>query len=92
MECSKPGAIREEELFAYLEGESVRPAVQQHLATCQYCSSQAKTYSQLERKLITKLYRWDCPPNQVLGDYQFGLLSPLQAMEVGTHLSGCVPN
>ena len=90
MECSNPGAIRDEELFAYLEGESVRPAVRQHLATCQYCSSQAKTYQRLELKLIKNLYRWDCPPNQVLGDYQFGLLSPQQSVEVGSHLSMCV--
>ncbi len=90
MECSNPGAIRDEELFAYLEGESVRPAVRQHLAACQYCSSQAKTYQRLELKLIKNLYRWDCPPNQVLGDYQFGLLSPQQSVEVGNHLSTCV--
>ncbi len=90
MECSNPGAIRDEELFAYLEGESVRPAVLQHLAACQYCSSQAKTYQRLELKLIKNLYRWDCPPNQVLGDYQFGLLSPQQSVEVGSHLSMCM--
>ncbi len=89
MECSNPGAIRDEELFAYLEGESVRPAVQQHIAACQYCSSQAKTYQRLELKLIKNLYRWDCPPNQVLGDFQFGLLSPQQSVEVGNHLSMC---
>ncbi|GAC1423062.1 MAG: hypothetical protein PVS3B3_33580 [Ktedonobacteraceae bacterium] len=90
MECSNPGAIREEELFAYLEGESVRPVVRQHLVTCQYCSSQAKTYQRLELKLIKNLYRWDCPPNQVLGDYQFGMLSPQQSIEVGNHISMCV--
>jgi len=89
MECSNPGAIRDEELFAYLEGESVRPAVRQHLAACPYCSSQAKTYQRLELKLIKNLYRWDCPPNQVLGEYQFGLLSPQQSLEVGNHLSMC---
>ncbi|GAC1392072.1 MAG: hypothetical protein NVS4B11_07700 [Ktedonobacteraceae bacterium] len=90
MECSNPGAIRDEELFAHLEGESVRPAVLRHLANCQYCSSQVATYRRIELKLINKLYRWDCPPNQVLGDYQFGLLSPQQSVEVGNHLSMCV--
>jgi len=90
MECSNPGAIRDEELIAYLEGESVRPAVLQHITHCQYCSSQATLYRQMELKLIRNLYRWDCPPNQVLGDYQFGLLSPQQAAEVGSHLHMCV--
>jgi len=34
MECSKPGAIRDEELLAYLAWEKVRPFVVQHLAEC----------------------------------------------------------
>ncbi len=89
MECSNPGAIRDEELFAYIEGESVRPVVLQHLANCQYCSSQATEYRRMELELTNKLYRWDCPPNQVLGDYQFGLLNPQQAVEVGNHLRMC---
>ncbi len=90
MECSKPGAIRKEELLAYLAGEKVRPVVKQHLASCQYCSSQLAIYQRMERTLLKKLYRWDCPPNQVLGDYQLGLLSHEQATKVRDHLSQCV--
>src|SRR2546428_5460597 len=90
MECSKPGAIRKEELLAYLAGEKVRPVVKQHLASCQYCSSQLATYQRMERTLLRKLYRWDCPPNQVLGEYQLGLLSNEHATAVKLHLSSCV--
>jgi hypothetical protein len=90
MECSKPGTIRREELLAYLAGEKVRPVVKQHLASCQYCSSQLATYQRMERTLLKKLYRWDCPPSQVLGEYQFGLLSDEQATTVRDHLSRCV--
>jgi hypothetical protein len=66
MQCSKPGTIRSEELLAYLAGKKVRPAVTQHLASCQYCSSQLAAYRRMERTLIKNLYRWDCPPNQIL--------------------------
>jgi anti-sigma factor RsiW len=90
MECSKPGTIRKEELLAYLAGEKVRPVVKQHLASCQYCSSQLAAYQRMERTLLKKLYRWDCPPNQVLGEYQLGLLSHEQATKVRDHLSSCV--
>lgn len=90
MECSKPGTIRSEELLAYLAGEKVRPAVKEHLASCQYCSSQLAAYGRMERTLIKKLYRWDCPPNQILGEYQLGLLSNEQAAEVRAHLDHCV--
>jgi anti-sigma factor RsiW len=90
MECSKPGTIRSEELLAYLAGEKVRPAVKQHLASCQYCSSQLAAYRRMERTLIKKLYRWDCPPNQILGEYQLGLLSNEHAAQVREHLDRCV--
>lgn len=90
MECSEPGAIRDEELIAYLEGEKVRPAVVEHLARCQKCSSQLVSYHQVERKLTRRLYRWDCPPNQVLGDYLLGMLDGDVALTVQTHLHLCV--
>ncbi len=90
MECSKPGAIRDEELLAYLGGEKVRPAVGQHLAGCQYCSSRLAAYQGMEQTLGKKLYRWDCPPNQVLGEYQLGLLGREQGAEVKQHLNMCV--
>ncbi len=90
MECSEPGTIRDEELVAYLAGEKVRPAVVQHLTRCQRCSSQLATYRRIELKLISKLYRWDCPPNQILGEYQMGMLSSEQALNVKNHLRMCV--
>ena len=90
MECSEPGAIREEELLAYLAGEKVRPFVVQHLATCQHCIAQMAAYQRIERTLTSKLYRWDCPPNQVLGEYQLGLLSKELTAAVKNHLGMCV--
>jgi len=90
MECSEPGTIRDEELLAYLAGERVRPIVQQHLLQCKRCASQLAVYRRMEHSLISKLYRWDCPPNQVLGEYQLGLLSNELAAAVKAHLSRCV--
>jgi len=90
MECIEPGAIRDEELLAYLAGESVRPAVAQHLTKCQHCSSHLADYRQIELMLTSKLHRWDCPPNQILGEYHLGLLRNDLATAVKMHLSTCV--
>ncbi len=89
MECTTPGAVRDEELLAYLAGEPVRPFVVQHLAQCQRCSSLLATYRRLEHVLSSKLYRQDCPPSQVLGEYQLGLLSKEMTAAVQNHLSIC---
>ena len=90
MECSEPGAIRKEELLAYLAGEKVRPFVGQHVATCQHCAEELAAYQRIERTLTGKLYRWDCPPSQVLGEYQLGLLSKELTAAVKNHLGMCV--
>src|SRR5260370_35750554 len=90
MECSEPGIIRDEELLAYLAGEIVRPVVQQHLARCQNCSAKLADFRRVERSLTRKLHRWDCPPNQVLGEYQLGLLDNERATTVRLHLSSSV--
>jgi hypothetical protein len=90
MECSEPGAIRDEELVAYLAGEAVRPVVVEHLAHCQRCALQLATYRRVELELLSKLYRWDCPPSQVLGEYQIGMLRQGQGAAVKNHLRACV--
>jgi len=90
MECSEPGIIRDEELFAYLAGEEVRPAVTQHLAHCPYCSSQLAVYQRMEQNLLKRLYRYDCPSSLVLGDYQLGLLDAPASEQIARHLESCV--
>ena len=89
MECSEPGAIRDEELLAYLAGEKVRPKVEQHLARCQRCTAQLAAFERLELALTSKLYRFDCPPSHVLGEYQLGLLSKELTAAVDNHLGMC---
>src|SRR5579883_867665 len=91
MECSEPGLIRDEELLAYLAGERVRPVVEQHLARCPRCSTRLADYRRQELTLLSKLYRWDCPPNQVLGEFHLGLLDPETSLAVKFHLRTCVP-
>ncbi|GCE12349.1 hypothetical protein [Tengunoibacter tsumagoiensis] len=90
MECREPGAIRDDELVAYFNGEPTRPAVFEHLAQCQACSSRLATYQRIELKLVNTLYRWDCPSSQLLGEYQLELLSPAQMITVRQHLAQCV--
>ena len=89
MECSAPGTIHDEELLAYLAGERVRPVVPQHLASCQSCTSKLADYRRIEHTLIGKLYRFDCPPSQILGEYELGMLSGEDAAAVKRHLSMC---
>ena len=89
MECLEPGAIHDEELFAYLAGEQVRPLVEQHLTTCQYCANRLAEYRRLELTLSSRLFRRDCPPAQVIGEYELGMLSKELTAAVQNHLNMC---
>ncbi|GCE46622.1 hypothetical protein EI42_00134 [Thermosporothrix hazakensis] len=89
MECQEPGAIRDEELIAYLSGEQVRPAVVRHLARCSACAALVNGYQFLDAKLQQKLYRWNCPPSLLLGEYQMGLLDSTQEAALREHLRIC---
>jgi anti-sigma factor RsiW len=90
MECSEPGAIRDEELLAYSAGERVRPAVAEHLTHCERCAAQLAAYQRMELRLSGKLHRWDCPSPQVLGEYQLGMLDQQQAAAINNHLRACM--
>ncbi len=90
MECSKPGAVSDAELLAYLDGEQVRPAVPEHVAQCAYCSSQVANYRRIDHQLLQKLYRWDCPSSLELGEYQLEVLSLQRRAEIASHLRSCV--
>jgi hypothetical protein len=39
---------------------------------------------------MKNLYRWDCPSNQLLGEYQLGLLNTQLTAEIKGHLNMCV--
>ncbi|WP_220194989.1 hypothetical protein [Ktedonospora formicarum] len=90
MECCEPGAIRDEEIIAYLAGEKVRPVVKEHMEQCASCTARFAAYQRLEQVLTSKLYRWDCPSNQELGEYKLGLLNAEEEAQVQTHLGTCV--
>jgi hypothetical protein len=90
MECSEPGTFRDDELLVYLDGAPGRTAVAAHLAHCPSCSQKVARYRQLEQQLTGKLYRWDCPSSQVLGEYHLGLLGNQECLQISQHLSACV--
>jgi hypothetical protein len=43
----------------------------------------------LEGTLVRRFYRWDCPPGLLLGEFELGLLDPVEATSIREHLSSC---
>jgi len=90
MECRHPPPLTDEQLMATPDGDA-GSQVSEHLADCASCSARLEAIRQVEQGLMSRLYRWDCPPSQRLGDYYFGLAGTTDADIVAQHLKLCAP-
>ncbi len=88
MECSFPPPLTSDQLSAALEGLA-EPDLQAHLARCPACASQLKAAQRFEQQLSQRLYRWDCPSLQRLGEYHLNRLTPDEAANITQHLKQC---
>ena len=88
MECTDPGLIGPEELFAVAIGEPDERAGH-HVQRCAACAATVAAYSREERALRDSLFRVACPEAQILGELALGLLGPEEALPVRRHLVDC---
>ena len=88
MTSRHPGAPTPEEILAHIDGEAP-PRVREHLRGCAECDVAAQDYARARCGLRARLHRFDCPPSQRLGDYEFGLLPPEERTVVAAHVVDC---
>jgi hypothetical protein len=88
MDCTEPGRIADDDLFALACGE-LRPAAASHVATCAACASTVSEYATADRRLAGSLYRLDCPPALRLGELALNMLEPRDTFAVRAHLADC---
>jgi len=81
-------APSDRELLAYLGGDA-DVAITTHLAGCRDCQQRAANLAAVEQRLTTSLFRFDCPPSLVLGEYQLGLLSAADTRALDAHVKLC---
>ena len=82
------GAVTPEDLIAFADDEAPGPigeAIRADLAL----RAAADSYAQDQRRLQERLYRFDCPSPQLLGEYDLGLLAPAERTRVAAHVVAC---
>jgi hypothetical protein len=82
------GAVTPEDLIAYTDGEasgSTSAAIQSDPAL----RAAADAYAQTQRRLRQRLYRFDCPSPQMLGEYDLGLLAGAARTQLAAHVGEC---
>ncbi len=86
--CIDPQTVTPDSLLMYLDGEA--PAeVSQHVAACPACAAEAASLNRLQEQLGAALFRFDCPPSQVLGEYAIDLVTPEDRTSVAQHVVDC---
>lgn len=82
------GGVTPDDLIAYIDGEAP-PAVTAHVAGCPECAARAREYARTQQQLRVRLWRFDCPPAQTLGEYVFDFLAPEERTRVAGHVIEC---
>lgn len=81
-------AVRPEDLIAFADGEATGP-VGEAIRSDPALLAAADAYAQTQGALQRRLYRFACPPPQVLGEYDLGLLAPAERTRIAAHVVGC---
>lgn len=88
MTCTSHHEPADRDLLAYLDGEA-SAEVEQHLAICAHCRLRAEELRATEARLLSGLYRLECPAPEELGEYHLQLLPKDRAREIRQHVAGC---
>src|SRR5258706_15883756 len=88
MNCKHPPQLTPDQLSDAIDG-TAGAAVQEHLGDCPFCAQRLANARLAEQKLGSRLFRWDCPPSQQIGDYDQGLLPESDGATIATHIREC---
>ena len=89
MSGANHGAITfAEELIAFVDGEAPAP-VGEAIRSDPTLRTAADGYARTQRHLQERLYRFECPSPQLLGEYDLGLLAPAERTRIVAHVVAC---
>ena len=88
MACVSPPELDDRTLLIYLDGQASAD-IAAHIKRCSHCRERARHLALQQGRLITQLYRSNCPAPSELGEYHLGMLPVVRAEAVKRHLDEC---
>lgn len=88
MSGANPDAINPDDLVAFVDGEASE-SLKAQIASDPTLRAVADEYVRTQQHLQRRLYRFDCPSSLVLGEYDLGLLDPLERTRIAAHVVEC---
>jgi anti-sigma factor RsiW len=88
MHLEATGHAAREAIVAYVDGTASRE-VASHIQGCPTCSADASALQTTQSRLRQALFRFDCPEPHRLGEYELGVVSPQERVEIARHVLEC---
>jgi hypothetical protein len=82
------GSISPGDLMAYIDGEAPSE-IARRIADDPQLAKEAQGYALVQAALRQRLYRFDCPSSQMLGEYELGMLVPEERLRIARHVVEC---
>jgi len=79
--------LSEDQLLAAMSGVA-EDSVLEHLRQCEFCAMRLQRLEKAEEKFQQKMYRWDCPDDEQLGDFSLNLLQENRE-QIAEHVKIC---
>lgn len=92
MKCQNPlSFFNNEEMFTRVldTTQDLSDDVRFHLEQCELCQNDLMHYKQVNQKLLSSLYRKQCPTSMVLSAYATNMLEPDEQLPIQVHLCMC---
>ena len=88
MRCSIPPELTDDEISAAVDDEA-DGTILAHLEQCESCRTRFEAAQKIETLLHRKLFRFECPSSQQLGEYELDLLETSERDSIAAHTEGC---
>ncbi len=88
MACETLSRFPDGTLLMVLHGDA-DPAAVRHVDGCADCTAELKQLRRANSRLLSALYRSDCPPSLEIGEFRSGLLAASDRARVAAHLTTC---
>ncbi len=89
MACITSPSITDERLLAFIDGVATAEVIA-HVQQCSACQQRAQQLADLQNRLVTHLYRAECPSSLELGEYHLNLLPADRVSTIDLHLTTCL--
>ncbi|HTI14410.1 MAG TPA: hypothetical protein VL461_07555 [Dictyobacter sp.] len=76
-------------LMYVFDGDSLPTPIREHMSSCSDCQQRMQRYVEIHSRLLTRLFRYECPTMLTISQYCADMLSSADTIWVARHVEVC---